>query len=107
MADSAALPNSSPSASSSMDLVVRAARAGAADASEAATKVWTWTEARASKIIYVTTYSISFGIVFPAALLARAIPCENAAVRGLIDGARAASQRVDAFRGRSLQSPAT
>jgi len=38
--------------------------------------------------------------------VARAIPRDNAAVRGLIEGAQAASQRADAILGRSLEAPA-
>jgi hypothetical protein len=85
--------------------MVRAARAGAADASEAAAKVWSQSGYYVSRAIYVTTYGISYGVVFPVALLARAIPCENAAIRGLIDGAHAASHKVDAILGRALEAP--
>ncbi len=34
-------------------------------------------------------------MVFPAVLLARCIPVNNPAVRGLIDGAHAARQKAD------------
>jgi hypothetical protein len=89
-----------------MDLVLQAARAGAADASEAAAKVWSRTGIVVSRAVYLAAYGISFGVVFPAALLARAVPVDNAAVRGLIEGAHAASRQVDAILSRSLEAPA-
>ncbi|MGZ3396333.1 MAG: hypothetical protein ACXVB2_19585, partial [Isosphaeraceae bacterium] len=46
----------------------------------------------------------SYGIVFPTALVARAIPKENAAVHGLIDGARAAIDMVNDMRAKSLSA---
>jgi hypothetical protein len=90
-----------------MELVLQAARDGAADASEAAAKVWSNTGLFLSRTVYTTAYTLSYGVVFPAALLARSIPRNNAAVRGLIDGAEAASHRVDAILSRSLEVPAS
>ena len=52
--------------------------------------------------MYSTCYSFSYGLVFPAMLLARTIPRDNEAVRGLIDGAQAAIQKVDQVRGTSI-----
>jgi hypothetical protein len=43
-------------------------------------------------------------VVFPAMLLASAIPRNNEAVRGLIDGAQAAILKVDQIRGRSIDT---
>ncbi len=107
MTDPAAASNSLAAGSSSMDLVLSAARAGAADASEAAARVWSRTSLLVSRTLYVAAYGISFGVVFPAALLARSVPHDNAAVRGLIEGAHAATQRADSILGRSLEAPAT
>ncbi len=47
-----------------------------------------------SKASYKTCYGIAFGVVFPAMLLVRAIPKNNAAVHGLIDGAHAAMDSI-------------
>jgi hypothetical protein len=77
-----------------LDVISRAAREGAADAREMATKVWANTSLFLCRFVYTTTYTISYGVVFPATLLARSVPRDNAAVRGLIDGARAASDKV-------------
>jgi hypothetical protein len=106
MTDFAVTPNSAQASGGPMDLVLRAARDGAADASEAAAKFWSQAGTVLSRAVYVTAYTISYGVVFPVALAARSIPQDNAAIRGLIEGAHAAEQRVDAILGRSLPAPA-
>jgi hypothetical protein len=50
-----------------------------------------------SRIIYTASYGVSFGIVFPVMFLAHTVPTENALVRGLIDGGRAAGEAVAAL----------
>ena len=55
-----------------------------------------------SGVTYKTCYAVSYGIVFPTALVARAIPKENAAAYGLIDGAHAAIDMVKEMRAKSL-----
>ena len=98
MSDVTAAVNSSlNSVSGTLDLVANAARNGAADARVAATKALSNTSLFLSRVVYQTTYAISYGVVFPAAFVARAIPRNNAAVRGLIEGAHAASQRATRF----------
>jgi hypothetical protein len=85
--------------SSTIDIMARAARDGAADAREMAERVCSGTGLFLSRFVYTTSYTFSYGVVFPATLLARSIPRNNAAVRGLIDGARAATEKVDEIRG--------
>jgi hypothetical protein len=46
------------------------------------------------RITYATAYAITYTIVFPLALVARAVPKDNALVHGLIDGAHAAREFV-------------
>ena len=62
-----------------------------------------------SGLTYKTCYAVSYGMVFPTVLVARAIPKENAAVHGLIDGARAAIDLVNEMRAKSPsgEHPAT
>jgi hypothetical protein len=93
-------------ATGTFELAARAARAGAADAREAAARTWSATSLFASRFVYTTCYTISYGVVFPTMLLAHAIPRNNAAVRGLIEGAQAATREVDRLRGSALESPA-
>ena len=94
-----------PSAPGTLEVVKRAAREGAADARAAATRTWTATSSFLSRFAYTTCYTVSYGVVFPAVLFAQAIPRNNAAVRGLIDGARAAQHKVDQISSTSLEMP--
>jgi len=84
--------------STTLSTITRAASDGAADAREMATRVWASTSLFVSRFVYTTSYTISYGVVFPASLLARSIPVDNAAVRGLIDGARAATKKAHEVR---------
>jgi hypothetical protein len=74
----------------SLELVSKAARDGAADAREAASRTLEALGPFVRRLVYRTCYTISYGVVYPTTLLAHAIPHDNAAVRGLIEGARAA-----------------
>jgi hypothetical protein len=51
------------------------------------------------RVVYKTSYAVAFGVTFPVMMVVRVIPKENAFVHGLIDGAIAARERVDEWRG--------
>lgn len=97
MSDSQTFPASDPlgSAQKTLDLVTEAAQRGATDAKEAAVRTLDTAARFLNRFVYTTCYSVSYGLVFPAVLVARAIPRDNAAVRGLIEGADAARKKVD------------
>jgi hypothetical protein len=82
-----------------MYLAVRAARQGAVDARAAAERFSATGGLFLARFVYTTCYVASYGVVFPTVMIARSIPRENAAVRGLIDGAGAAKRRAEALRG--------
>ena len=90
MSDPQAISSHDPieSTAGTLELVAQAAQRGAADAREAAARTWTATGLFVSRFVYTTCYIISYGVVFPSVLLARAVPVNNAAVRGLIEGAQ-------------------
>ena len=90
-------------ATGGLSLVRGAARDGAADAREAAERTWVAASAFMSRLVYTTSYTVSYGVVFPAMFLAHAIPKDNALVQGLIDGAQAAIHKVDQVRDTGLQ----
>ncbi len=73
-----------------MDAAVQAAKEGAIKAGETATGLAPAAGQAISAAVYKTSYAISYGLVFPALLIARTIPSNNALVHGLTDGARAA-----------------
>jgi hypothetical protein len=91
--------DSNSSADGTFELMTRAARDGAADAREAAARTWASTSLFVSRFVYTTCYTVSYGVVFPSALIANSIPRDNAAVRGLIEGGRAARLKVDLMLG--------
>ena len=97
MSDSQAISNPDPiqPTTGPLDLAAQAVQQGAADAREAADRAWIKAERFLCRFMYTTCYTTSYGFVFPALLLARAIPVNNAAVRGLIDGAHAARKKAD------------
>ena len=82
-------------ATDTLEMVKSGARQGAADARDVANRVWDGAGLFFCRFLYTTSYTLSYGIVFPATFLARSIPRENVAVNGLIDGARAAREKVD------------
>ncbi len=94
-----------PSVAGTLQVVKQAAQDGASDAREAATRTWESTSLFVSRLVYTTCYTVSYGVIFPAALVARAIPRDNIAVQGLIDGAHAAKQKVEELHGPSLETP--
>lgn len=54
-----------------------------------------------SRLVYTASYSVSYGVVFPVMFIAQSVPTENALVRGLIDGGRAARDAVVALHDES------
>lgn len=78
-----------------LQLVGRAARDGAADASEAATRFWSSSSLMVARLLYNTAFTVSYGVVFPLAYVARATPVDNPAIQGIVEGAEAASKKVD------------
>lgn len=97
------------SVADALDAAVQAAKGGVEDVRVTASGALPALNGFLSRLTYKTCYAVSYGIVFPTALVARAIPQENAAVHGLIDGARAAIGLVNEMRAKSLsgKQPAT
>ena len=93
-----------PPVAGTLQVVKQAAQDGASDARDAAARTWESTSLFVSRLVYTTCYTISYGVIFPSALLARAVPRDNIAVRGLIDGAHAAKHKVEELRSPSLDS---
>lgn len=62
----------------------------------------------ANRLLYTTCYGVSYGVVFPLALVALSVPQNNPFVHGLIDGSRAARTKVDDILGANAsdQAPA-
>jgi hypothetical protein len=107
MSDDHSAPTSDPAGSrpETPPLVIQAARDAATDARAAASRTWEATGRFLNRFLYTTCYTVSYGVVFSSVLLARAIPRENPAVRGMIDGATAARRKVDVLCDPALTRP--
>ena len=90
-------PSADPlrSAADAMALALQAAKDGAADAQERVSEMMPAIGGFLSRLTYTTCYAVSYGVVFPTLLVARAVPRDNALVNGLVDGARAARDSVE------------
>ena len=55
------------------------------------------------RIVYNTSYAVSFGVTFPVMMIVRVVPKDNALVHGLVDGALAARDRVDEWNGNVVE----
>ena len=84
-----------------LDTAVKATKDGVEKVRETATGALPATGEFLTQAAYKTCYGISFGVVFPTMLLVRALPKDNAAVHGLIDGAQAALDLVTEMRAKS------
>jgi hypothetical protein len=89
-----------------MENAVRAARDGASDARAKVDQALPALNRFASRFVYTTCYTVSYGVVFPSVLLARSIPKNNPIVHGLIDGAHAATDMVEEMKKRNLEAQA-
>ena len=84
-----------------LDTAVKATKEGMEKARDTATGAMPAATEFLSQAAYKTCYGISFGVVFPAMLLVRAIPKDNAVVHGFIDGAHAAMDLVNEMKTKS------
>jgi len=102
-ATSTETPSAEPlrSAADAMALALEAAKEGAADAQERVSQMMPAIGGFVSRLTYTTCYAVSYGVVFPTLLVARAVPKDNAIVNGLLDGARAARDSVGARQAES------
>jgi hypothetical protein len=89
-----------------LDVAVNAAKDGAADAKATTGKMLPVAGRFLSRFVYTTSYTFSYGVVFPAILIAKSMPVNNAVVHGFVDGAKAASDTVVQLKNRRLESAA-
>ena len=103
VATSKETPSADPlrSAADAMALALQAAKDGASDAQERVSQMMPAIGGFVSRLTYTTCYAVSYGVVFPTLLVARAVPKDNAIVNGLLDGARAARDSVGARQAES------
>jgi hypothetical protein len=96
-----ASPESSP-----LGTALKAAQEGANDAVEAARQFLPAAGRLLSRAGYNSGFAISYGVVFPAVLIARVFPSENPVAYGLADGARAGLDQARSSRECESGAPA-
>ena len=74
-------------ASSAFETALKGAQEGAADAMEAAKQLIPAAGRFFENFGYNSGYAVAFGVVFPAALIARLFPSDNPVAHGFVDGA--------------------
>lgn len=84
-----------------LDAAVQAAKDGVGDAKSAASRAVPALGGMLSGLTYKACYGVSYGVVFPTMLVANLVPKENAAVHGLVDGARAAMDLIEEMRNKN------
>ena len=108
--DSAATTNSDPlkAVADALDAAAKAASESVEGAKSTIAGAVPEVEKQASRLIYNACYFLSYGVVFPTALLVRAVPKDNAIVHGFVDGASAAFDMVSDMKAeKSFGSPST
>ena len=73
---------------------------------EAAEKAWSATGAFLARAIYDTAYAVSYGVVFPAAVVRRRFPAIMRRSADSSTGPRRQAMMLDAVLGRSREAPA-
>jgi hypothetical protein len=106
-ADLSGTPDPLKTVADALEAAVQAAKDGASNAREAAAGMLPESGSVLSQIAYKTCYAISYGLVFPSALIAQAVPKDNALVHGLIDGAHAARDMAAELKNRKENEPTT
>ncbi|MGO9464575.1 MAG: hypothetical protein ACLQIB_27915 [Isosphaeraceae bacterium] len=94
-------------ASSAFETALKGAQEGAADAMEAAKQLIPAAGRFFENFGYNSGYAVAFGVVFPAALIARLFPSDNPVAHGFVDGARAAIDLVRESKKASPDAPAS
>lgn len=93
------------SVADALDAAVQAAKDGVGDAASAASRMAPAIGGMLSGLTYKACYGVSYGVVFPTMLVVNLVPKENAAVHGMIDGARAAMDLIEEMRAKNAASP--
>jgi hypothetical protein len=109
MSDSSAADPKEPAGqpASAFETAFRGAQEGAADAMEAAKQFIPAAGRFFNNFGYNSGYALAYGVVFPAAVIARVFPPDNAVAHGFADGARAAIDLVRESKKTGSAAPAS
>ena len=88
-----------------LDKAYKAARGGTPNMKGAAGKAIPAAADFLSRVVYNTSYTLSYGVVFPAVMIARTIPANNVVVHGFVDGAKRRAIRSTSGNIANLKRP--
>ncbi|NDC53583.1 MAG: hypothetical protein EBZ74_04665 [Planctomycetia bacterium] len=97
--DAVQSPDPLAAVADAMQAAAESVTQGAAAARDAAGRALPSVGLFTNRLLYSTCYAVSYGVVFPMALVALSIPQNNPLVHGMIDGSRAARGKVDEILG--------
>jgi len=99
-AATAGLDSSDPlqSVANALGTAFQAAKDGSTDARAAAENAIPAATRFVARLVYTTSYTITYGVVFPSMMIAKSLPADNAMIRGFKDGAQAAVEKVDRLK---------
>jgi hypothetical protein len=102
----AGLDSSDPlkSIASALETAFQAVKDGSADATAAAENALPAATRFLARLAYTTSYTLTFGVVFPSMMIARSIPADNAIIRGFTDGAHDAIEKIDGLKAPKVRS---
>jgi hypothetical protein len=102
----AGLDSSDPlkSVADALETAFQAVKDGSTEATAAAENAIPAATRFVARLAYNTTYTITFGVVFPSMMIAQSIPADNAIIRGFTDGAHAAIEKIDHLKARQARS---
>ena len=102
----AGLDSSDPlkSVANALETAFQALNDGSTDATAAAENAIPAATRFVARLVYNTSYTVTFGVVFPSMMIAKSLPADNAIIRGFTDGAHAAVEKVDHLKQRQVAS---
>jgi hypothetical protein len=102
----AGLDSSDPlkSVADALETAFQAVKDGSTDATAAAENAIPAATRFFAHLVYTTSYTVTFGVVFPSMMIAKSIPADNVIIRGFTDGAHDAIEKIDGLKAPNAKS---
>jgi hypothetical protein len=102
----AGLDSSDPlkSVADNLETAFQAVKDGSTDATAVAEKAIPAATRIVARLVYTTSYALTFGVVFPSMMIAKSISADNAIIRGITDGAHDAIAKIDGLKAHHSRS---
>ena len=102
----AGLDSSDPlkSVADALETAFQAVKNGSTHATAAAENALPAATRFVAHLAYTTSYTLTFGVVFPSMMIAKSIPADNAIIRGITDGAHDAIEKIDGLKAHHAKS---